>query len=104
MSHFRKTQQDLDWPRGDDPAIREQLTQRGFRVLLTLAGAAAGLYVVLTGGQGVIFFGPFVGICGVYQLWHLVTRAARTNGATHADLVQHEPPAVHDADGYEWSD
>ena len=101
MSAMGHTDADERWPLGDDLAIRESLTQRGFRVLLTLAGAAAGLYVVLTGGQGLIYFGPFVGLCGVYQLWHLITRAARANGATHAELVRKDD-GPHD--GQIWSE
>jgi len=85
-----RTQRDDEWPRGDDPVVRAHLTQTGFRVLLTLAGAAAGLYVMLSGGRGLIYVGPFVGICGVYQLWHWITRTARANGATHAELVRKE--------------
>ena len=110
MSAFNRTEKDDEWPKGDDLAIREQLTQRGFRVLVTLAGAAAGLYVMLTGGQGLIFFGLFVGICGIYQLWHFITRAARANGATRAELARNPPEARGGAgdadktDGYIWSE
>lgn len=102
MPLYRNAHDD-EWPRGDDLAIREKLTQRGFRVLLTLAGAAAGLYVMLTGGQGIIYVGPLVGICGLYQLWHHIVRAARANGATHAELVRKERDSGGN-DGYHWSE
>jgi len=86
----RHTTDDDCWPKGVDESISARLTQPGFRVLLTLAGAAAGLYVVLSGGQGVAYLGPFVGACGVYQLWAAIVRAALAHGATHAEWVRKE--------------
>ena len=87
MSRLNHTDDDDRWPHSDDPAIHAALTQKGFHILLTLAGAAAGLYVMLT-GNGVLYLGPFVGICGVYELWWGITRAGLSNGATHTELVR----------------
>lgn len=78
------------WPIGQDAGIAARLSQPGFRVLATLAGAGAGLYVMLTGGQGVVFFGPFIGVCTVYELWALIVCSARNVGARHAEIVRKE--------------
>lgn len=103
MSAFNRTQQDLDWPKGDDPSITAKLAQAGFRVLLTLAGAAAGWYLVASGGQTVLYLGPLVGISAWYGWLGPLWRAARHHGATQWELVEHRP-APPENDGQIWSE
>ena len=79
--------QDERWPTAPCPP---RPMQTGFRVLLTLAGAATGLYLVLTGGQNVVYLGPIMGVAGWYGFLGPLWRAARNLGATHWQMVRHE--------------
>ena len=80
------------YPLGIDAAITESMTQRRFRLLLTLAGAASGLYLAITGGQHVIYLGPLVGVAGWYSFIGPLWRVARRYGSHWEPVEWHEPP------------
>ena len=79
------------YPLGIDAAITESMTQRGFRLLLTLAWAPAGLYLMVTGGANIVYLGPLVGISGLYAMLGPLWRAARRYGS-HWEPVEHRQP------------
>jgi hypothetical protein len=103
MGTFGHTTDDDRWPLGEDLAIREKLTQKGFRLLLTLAGAAAGWYLAVSGPSGVFYLGPLIGICSWYGWLGPLLRAARNYGAREWELVETRP-AERDGDGQIWSE
>lgn len=72
-----------------DPVIRRKLMPKPFvlRVLVTLAGAAAGLYVAfIVPGQGWFYVGPFVGMAAIYAAWKAIVSFGRANGGTKQEI------------------
>lgn len=74
---------------GTDPAIQRTLFPKPFvlRVLVTLIGAAAGLYVgFIVPGQGWFYVGPFAGMAAIYAAWKAIVSFGRANGATKQEI------------------
>lgn len=81
-------------PRSVDPVIKKRLTWVNIALHTTLVGVeAVGLFVmfVLPNGNN-LFLGPFVGMCGIYQIWSIIQQIGRDRGATHYEIVKHNTP------------
>lgn len=88
------------WPDDGRPAPEPPgnwFKQTGFKVLLTLAGAVPGLYIVFeTGGRnGMTYLGPFVGMATVYALWGWIMGLANGMGAKTYEIVDEHGETPH---------
>jgi len=85
---------DDNWPHSVDPAIKKHLSWVSIALHTTLAGVeAVGLFVMLVIPSGNnLYIGPFVGMCGIYQIWSIITQIARDHRATHYEIVKHNTP------------
>lgn len=82
------------WPKGVDPVIKKHLTWVNIVIHTTLVGVeAAGLYVlfIIPGGKQ-LFIGPFVGMCGIYQIWSILKQIGRDHNASAYEIVKHNIP------------
>lgn len=80
-------------PRTDEPELHEEM-ERGkgaLKVLVTLAGATAGLYVAFTTPNGIVYVGGLAGMYGFYKAFSVLTRLGRHWGAKSYEIVEVPP-------------
>lgn len=82
------------FPLGVDPVIKKHLSWVSIALHTTLVGVeAGGLFVMffLPGGKE-LFIGPFVGMCGIYQIWSIIKQIGRDHNASAQQIVKHNIP------------
>lgn len=82
------------FPLGIDPAIKKHLSWVDIALHATLNGVeAGGLFVMffVPGGKE-LFIGPFVGMCGIWQIWKIIQQIGRDHKADSYQIVKHNIP------------
>ena len=83
-----------NWPVSVDPTIKKHLTWVSIAIHSTLVGVeAVGLFVMFVLPTGSVFYiGPFVGMCGIYQIWSILKQIGKDHGAISQEIVPHNIP------------
>lgn len=84
---------DCPGPKSVDPDITNRLDSlkaNGFKILLTLAGAAGGLYVIFYLPTGIVYVGPFAAMISIIGFARWIFGFGRSKGATHYEITEHQ--------------
>lgn len=85
---------DSNWPLSVDPVIKKHLSWVSIALHSTLVGVeAVGLFVAFFAPGGrVLYVGPFVGMCGIYQVWTIIQQIGKDHNADSYQIIKHHIP------------